>query len=103
MEKLKHIIATLLLVALSFSFFPLDSLHHHQGEQIICNNTNTHFDEHAVACDLCDFLLQEYLPQQSNSQLIQQVQYSEFIEEHIPHTVRDYYQIPLHRGPPFMV
>ena len=102
MERLKQIVACLLLLVLSTSFLPTESFHHHEGEQIICKNTDTHFDEHLLACDLCDFLLKEYAVQSFTFTLIERDDLPNFVTKIFVEIDKDNYQTPLQRGPPFL-
>ncbi|MBL4710203.1 MAG: hypothetical protein JKY48_17365 [Flavobacteriales bacterium] len=103
MERFKGILAFILLAVLSFSFFPIESFHHHEGESSLCNNTETHFDEHAVACDLCDFTLQEYISEELNEKLTDRFLKFKYQETFIPCRNEILFYLPPHRGPPINV
>lgn len=59
--KRNRIHGAFLLFCFAFTIVPVDSFHQHDWESEICNESESHFAEHSIDCELADLLITKIL------------------------------------------
>ena len=91
---------SLLLLSFSLALIPAELFHHHDWESEICKETDLHFADHAVDCDLADFYLAKHLKKEVEVFSSYSFLLAEYIELELQKPLTKDRRIHKNRGPP---